>query len=98
MTRCLILFLVLIVASFGCFFDNAIAGESTSIRLSCIIPAVPGVNVPLVKENASSATETKNIEKQTNLYSQVMFQKETQETRNTEGQKLLVKVETIYSR
>lgn len=37
--------------------SNAVAGDTFSYGVSCTIPAIPGVNVPLVEETVIIASE-----------------------------------------
>jgi hypothetical protein len=67
------------------------ADNSYSIRISCMIPAIPGQNVPILLEPRIT-----NAKEQINA--PIMFQKDTQEIRVTAGEKLLFDVETLYSR
>lgn len=84
---------------------EAFAGDSRSISMSCTIPAIPGVNVPLIEEKTLQ-TEAKPAS-QTALDSQkeipqpapAMIQQDTQEEKAiNESQKTLVMVKTLYSR
>jgi hypothetical protein len=67
------------------------ADNSYSVRISCIIPAIPGENMPILQE-----TRITNTKEQVN--SAVIFQKDTQEMRIIAGEKLLLDVKTFYSR
>lgn len=74
------------------FINPALASDNAySIRISCIIPAIPGQNMPLVKEQKVQA-----INKQES--SPVMFQKETKEIRVRAEKKETVEVKTFYQR
>ena len=67
------------------------ADNSYSVRISCIIPAIPGKNMPILQE-----TRITNTKEQVN--SPTILQKDTQEMRiNAEG-KLLLNVATFYNR
>jgi hypothetical protein len=67
------------------------ADNSYSVRISCIIPAIPGQNMAILQE--SRITNTKE-----QVNSPVIFQKDTQEMRIIAGEKLLLDVKTLYSR
>ena len=67
------------------------ADNSYSVRISCIIPAIPGQNLPILQEPRIT-----NIKEQVN--SPAVFQKDTQEMRVIAGEKILSNVETLYSR
>lgn len=72
-------------------YPASAADNSYSIRVSCTIPALPGQNMPILKEQKIT-----NIKELTNT--PAMFQKDTKETRTIQGEKLLLDVETIYNR
>lgn len=62
MKNCLIIGSVALVVLF--FAGYAFAGDSVSIRVSCSIPAVPGVNAPaLLEEEALKAASMEPAEK-----------------------------------
>jgi len=67
------------------------ADNSSSIRISCIIPAIPGKNVPILQETKSANTKNQ-------VNSLVILQKDTQETKVIGEEKLLLEVKTLYSR
>ena len=67
------------------------ADNSYSVRISCIIPAIPGKNMPIIQE-----PKIKNTKEQFN--SPAIYQKDTQEMRVIAGKKLLLDVKTFYSR
>ncbi|MDO8662464.1 MAG: hypothetical protein Q7K98_04495 [Candidatus Omnitrophota bacterium] len=67
------------------------ADNSYSVRISCIIPAIPGKNMPILQE-----PRVTNTKEQAN--SPAIFQKDTQEIRVIAGEKLLLDLETLYSR
>jgi hypothetical protein len=85
----------------------SLAGDSASISVSCTIPAIPGVNVPLIAEDAKeqpqsnySAAVVENvnlpIEKSNTVIA--MFQKDSEEIRKVAGENYLVTLNTIYTR
>jgi len=67
------------------------ADNSYSVRISCIIPAIPGQNMPILQEPVIIGTEKR-------VNSPAIFQKDTQEMRVIAGEKMLTDVETLYSR
>lgn len=72
--------------------DPAIAADNTSlIRISCTIPALPGKNMPILQEQRIT-----NIKEP--AATPVMFQKDTKEARVIRGEKLLLDLETFYNR
>ena len=74
------------------------AGETTSIKIACVIPAIPGENVPLVEESITiQDPEEINMEQELSQ-SPSMFQKDEEILRKVKGEKTLLKVKTIYSR
>ena len=68
------------------------AQDRYSVKISCTIPEIAGVNVPLVKENASAkpAEETSG--------NPVVFENKKEEIRLVKGEAQAVAVTTIYSR
>ena len=83
------------------------AGESVTLQFSCTIPAIPGVNAPLIEEenvqtNAESPQEPEAIpEEQTQPESESpkMIQEDSQtQYRTSDNQESLVVVRTLYSR
>ncbi|MDO8489735.1 MAG: hypothetical protein Q7S42_06505 [Candidatus Omnitrophota bacterium] len=72
-------------------FPAIAADNSYSVRISCIIPAITGKNIPILPE-----TRITNTREQIN--SPVILQKDTQEIRISMGKKVLSDVETLYSR
>lgn len=96
--------LVLIVLAF-LFTNVALAGDSLSFSISCTIPAIPGVNAPLIEEEKTQAKQDTPIQaksepqKETQTQAPTMILQDTQEEKiNSEGQNSLVIVKTIYSR
>jgi len=84
------------------FLNNlALAGDTVSIQISCVIPAIPGVNTPLIKEeDLSSKRQSQQDESNTNKDGQ-----EVKYAQHREGEMIFaeVKVEnklvqTVYSR
>jgi hypothetical protein len=80
-------FLMLIAVSAVFALGPARAEE---IRISCIIPETPGVNMPLVSENSYQLTRQAKKEVSTAL------QKESTETRLIAGQPQACIVQTVY--
>lgn len=84
-----------------------LAGNSYSIAVSCTIPAIPGVNVPLIQEktakpelnnNSAATDQNANLPQEEINNTPAMFQKDTEEVRWVEGEKDIVTLKTIYSR
>lgn len=90
-TKITLILIISAVLSIALLYPAIAADNSHSVRISCIIPVIPGQNTPILKE-----PEITNITKQSNL--PAIFQKDTQETRVVAGEKLLLDVETLYSR
>ena len=85
--------------------DAAQAGDGISLSISCTIPAIPGVNAPLIEgetlKTQTDSTTQQKIEPQAETQSQtpVMVQQDTQKEEITsEEQDSLVTVKTLYSR
>ena len=70
----------------------AIAGDSLSFTISCTIPAIPGLNAPLIEEKTSEIqiNDTTAIEMKVRQESELDTQEIIQEDRET--------VQTVYSR
>lgn len=86
--------LVLVIAmTLNAFLLQAAAAENNtySIRIACVIPAVPGKNVPIVKETKPSNTKER-------ISANLVIQKDTKETRVIEGKSSEVQVKTFYNR
>ena len=82
---------------------HVLAGDSATLAISCSIPAIPGVNVPLLEEKSLRAPAdipqetTEEPEKETPQ--PMLVQDDTKEEQVTStGQQTLVAVKTIYSR
>jgi hypothetical protein len=86
-----LILVISVILTMALFFPVIAADNSYSIRISCMIPTIPGKNVPILLEPMIT-----NTKKQINT--PIMFQKDTQETRATAEGKLLLDVETLYSR
>ena len=78
----------------------AMAEGPAEIRIACTIPAIPGVNVPILKENPTQpGPKAKLTEEKIENAAPVMLQKETEDIRvREEENNVKVTVETIYSR
>ncbi len=88
----------------------AIAGDSVTIKLSCVIPAIPGINAPAIAEAPAPQTEEPALEPQDddNATSQdtesetviVKLLLQEREILNTlsDGRQYAVTERTIYSR
>lgn len=73
----------------------SLASDNISIPVSCTIPAVPGLNAPLIKEETVKTGETEEIKTD----SPIMIQEDTKkEIRLADGRTISVIVQTIYSR
>ena len=88
-----------------CLANLVFAGDNLSIPISCTIPAIPGVNVPLIEEETfKTKTDTPQQPKvesqqETQPQTPAMIQEDTQgEMVISEDQKSLIIVKTIYSR
>ncbi len=83
--------------------DTVYGGSSQTIGVSCIIPAIPGVNAPLnevqketqaISEEGAKVNEGENQERSSTLIVQ-----DTQvATQNADGSMQLATVKTFYSR
>lgn len=73
------------------------AGNSASVSISCVIPEIPGVNLPLVEEKITDMAMS-NLQTESLASGPLMFEKETEETRLRQGEKITVSLSTIYSR
>lgn len=78
--------------------ELAHAENSASIAVSCTIPAIPGVNVPLIQEKTPNLELNTAQEEIADTNTAVVFQKDTEEIRLAEGEKSLVNVQTFYNR
>jgi hypothetical protein len=90
-TKIMLILIISAVSIMALLYPAIAADNSYSIRISCIIPAIPGQNVPILPEPRIT-----NAKEQVN--SAVIFQKDTQEMRIISGEKLLLDVKTLYSR
>jgi len=98
--------LTVICAAFLLFLVSAFAGGSYSFRASCSIPAIPGVNAPLIEETAapvdsSIASAVPNDE----INTEAPEETGSKDDNKNNGQNLeetennpLVLVKTIYSK
>ena len=83
--------------------STASAGESISMTISCTIPAIPGLNTPMVEEEVlrtESPVETQtDYQKETLAVSSSVIQQDSQEEKIiTEGKESFLMVKTIYDR
>ena len=88
-----------------CFNDLAQAGNSLSLSMSCTIPAIPGVNVPLIEEETlKPRVDTAKQEKvepteEPKPQAPSLIQEDAPEDKTiNEGQNELVMVKTVYGR
>ena len=86
--------IVLIVLLF--LTDAAQAGDGLSLSISCTIPAIPGVNAPLIEEETlKTQADDSTVQSQP----PVMLEEDSKEEKVTnEEQNPLAMVKTIYSR
>lgn len=76
-----------------------LAQDSYAIRISCVIPEIPGVNVPLIKDNnAKQAVEEQKSHDESNSGSGAVYENDREETRIVKGEAITITVKTIYSR
>lgn len=73
-----------------CLTNTAWAQDSFSVSVSCIIPAVPGVNAPLIGEKAVIQEENKTA-------SPLLIQEE-KEIKLAEEKNSSIILQTLYSR
>jgi len=85
--------------------NTAHAGDGISLSISCTIPAIPGVNVPLIEEETLKTQTDTHIaqktepQKETQSETPTMIQEDNQEEKLIgEEQNSLVLVKTLYSR
>ena len=94
--------LVALITIFG-LTDAALAQDSFSVSVSCIIPAVPGVNAPLIeektisKDNSNVAPKEADIQEGNKIESPSVIQEE-KEIQLAQGKTAYVIVQTLYSR
>lgn len=74
------------------------AGESTSIKIGCLIPEIPGVNVAIVEEGLDLSEQEKIQLQQQTTDAPSLFQKDEEIVRIVDGEKTLLQVKTFYSR
>ena len=81
--------------------NTAFCGETYSLSISCVIPEIPGVNAPLIEENAriNASVNPDYQEEKTEQQGLAMIQQDAQVEKNI-GNKdnSLLLVKTIYSR
>jgi len=79
-------------------------GDSFSFGESCTIPAIPGVNAPLVEEErqntkVEASAQKEEPQKEPSAQSPALIQQDSQEEKTTaQEQKILATVKTVYSR
>ena len=86
--------------------DIVLAGDNLSMSISCTIPAIPGLNAPLIEEETSKTDMDVPVQSKTESQTEVqspapaMIEQDTQEEKviQEEDQKSLVMLKTIYSR
>lgn len=80
------------------FWYSAVsAGDSFSFSVSCSIPAIPGVNVPMLEEEKIRPAAKDDRQAEENTPSQIE-QDSKKEREADNGQKEMVLVKTIYAR
>jgi len=78
------------------FLGLAYAGDSQTFAVSCTIPALPGVNAPLLKqEQLKSNSEAGPLDKTSDPAQEIIQQDSQPDTPNGASQVL---VETFYAR
>ena len=80
--------------------DMASAGDSYTISISCTIPEIPGVNAPLIQEEAIIEQKAQNPQGETENESPQILQEDTEKEirlANQEGSSLVL-LKTLYSR
>jgi hypothetical protein len=79
---------------------NVFAEDSVSIAVSCTVPAIPGVNAPLLEAETTVVNSASQISKNGQLPDQSpTLQEDTEEENlNTQNQKNIVLVKTFYVR
>lgn len=98
-----------VLVIFLAFIGNLRAEDSFSVPVTCIIPAVPGVNAPLIEEDTPKPSANTNyqqgitikdeIKSETKEQAPTMIQEDKeQEITLAKGKTSLVIVKTIYSR
>ncbi|MCX5707703.1 MAG: hypothetical protein NTY14_01775 [Candidatus Omnitrophica bacterium] len=92
----LALFFLLLLLGAGSVF----AEDSVSIAVSCTVPAIPGVNAPLLEAQTTIVNSASQISKNGQLPDQSpTLQEDTEEENlNTQNQKDIVLVKTFYVR
>jgi hypothetical protein len=93
----ILLIILLIGIIFPIFTEEIFAGNSASVSISCVIPEIPGVNLPLVEEKITDMAMN-NLQTESLASGPLMFEKETEEIRLRQGEKITVSLSTIYSR
>jgi hypothetical protein len=71
---------------------TAMPVRAEEIRIACIIPETPGINIPLVSEN--TYRQARITQKEASL----AIQKESTETRLVEGSAKTCLVQTVYTK
>lgn len=83
--------------------DAAWAQDSFSVSVSCIMPAVPGVNVPLIEEETIRKGDNKTIPEKADIQEGNKIEspsviQEEKEIQLAQGKTSSVIVQTLYSR
>lgn len=83
--------------------DTASAGESISMTISCTIPAIPGLNAPMIEEEIQKADTPVEAEalhqKELKPEAPTTIQEDSQEEKLiTEAEESFAIVKTIYDR
>lgn len=97
--------LILAVFLASSFITSGFAGESVTLKVSCTIPAIPGLNAPPFPENnkvvqkvETEASEQKEANNYENNGNQTIVQEEKVKDDAAGYAKFASKVRTIYSR
>ena len=85
--------------------NTAHAGDGISLSISCTIPAILGLNVPLIEEQTLKTQANIHMEQKTEPQKETLEQSPEMIQEDTQGEKLigeeqnsLVLVKTLYSR
>lgn len=99
------LFILLVAAMALISAESAYAeGSSHTIAISCVIPAIPGVNTPLIEQEApkeDAAAKDFPVQRQEEISKQApeMIQQDLkQEKKDNHSKESLVLVRTLYGR
>ena len=78
-------------------FQYAWAGDSYSIKISCVIPAIPGFNAPTIIEKTAVKPQAEEPVYKESNNNKGMIQKETKKEIISSGQEpALIALQTVY--